>query len=78
MIVTLTIASSYQDLAPHAETEAKCIEGYIDDTPSAEAPSSTSPTRPRKAVSITCIRFCASKLNRMGRLIFTICLLEYT
>ncbi|GAE17884.1 hypothetical protein JCM6294_694 [Bacteroides pyogenes DSM 20611 = JCM 6294] len=43
----------------------------------AEAPRATSPTCPRKAVSVTLMMFWASRLNKIGKLTFQICLLVY-
>ena len=43
----------------------------------AEAPSATSPTRPRKAVSVMLITFCARRLRKMGREMSQICRLVY-
>ena len=45
--------------------------------PSHDTSRATSLTLPRKAVSVTLIMFCASRLNTIGKLTFQICLLVY-
>ena len=43
----------------------------------AEAPNSTCPTRPIKAVSVMLMRFCTKRLTNMGREILQISLRLY-